>query len=168
MSVAPNGPQGIGIRTGECGRTLIETIIASTIAIFVVSVLAGYAGGFARDVGDLREATETLVEVQTARNRFMWEAAQAVNYMCSATDVFQVVTDGVIPPISTIEYKQTGGDLHRVNTTTGADLTIAKNLASINCAAAGGGELDVVMTFGGAVDEQTRLLFRVSDGMVVP
>ncbi len=160
-------PPAAYARTSESGVTLIETVIASTMITFVATILAASAGGFARNVSELREATDVLVEVQTARNRLMSDVADAATFICSAADVFRILTDGVSPPISTIEYRQTAGDLHRINTTTGLELTVAKDLAAIACTDAGGGELDVTMTFG-VLDTQTRLRLRVTDAGVGP
>jgi len=141
--------------------TLLEVILTSSIVAFLITVIAGASTGFARQTAEFRRLTDNFTASRVARDRLMVDAEQAASFLCGSPTVFHIVTNGVSAPVTTIEYRISTGQLHRVRLDSGRDITVARGLLSLSCTDAGNGELKVTMAFG-TLNENTRLVFSVS------
>ncbi len=149
------------MRSSQSGMTLLEVILTSSIVALLITVIAGASTGFARQTAAFRELTDNFTSSHVARDRLMADAEQAASFLCNGPSVFRIVTDGVSGPVTTIEYRLTTGQLHRVRLDTGQDITVARRLLSLSCTDAGAGELHAAMAFG-TLSKNTRLVFTVT------
>jgi Tfp pilus assembly protein PilV len=136
-----------GHRRGERGTTLMELMIAAVLATVVAMFLAALTSALAQQGASVEQGTSDLTQAQLARGRLLIDAKAATSIVCGASDTFNV-TIGVAPSATLIEYRRTGSNLIRWNSSTDSNIIVALQLRDIVCTDLGADGVEVTMTFG--------------------
>lgn len=137
---------------GQCGTTLIEVMVASTIFVLFIAGMYSATAIFYSLVDIQHHRTDSLTAMNVARSRMIADARGASGVACSGSDTLEFTTTGGGPP-QTVEYTSDGEHLVRWESVSNKDYWVADGVGSLDCdIRSGHAGIDVAVTFGSGDD----------------
>ncbi len=130
----------------ESGMTLLEVILAMTLAAVLSVFLMSSSGDFLFTLEEQDGRTVVLMNANVARARMIADTEGASSVSCSASDLLLINSGG-----TSIEYSVSDGELLRWSLPPGEDSLVAESAVSLDCTDLGTDGVAVGVTLGDSI-----------------